>query len=153
MYFVEAVMEIRTMGISDYEGVYALWLSTPGMGLNASDDSREGIAKYLARNPGTCFVALEHGEIIGVILSGHDGRRGFIHHTAVKASLQGGGIGRALLSRAMAALEEEGINKVVLVCFEKNEAGNAFWERAGFTAREDLVYRNKSIRELRRIDT
>jgi ribosomal protein S18 acetylase RimI-like enzyme len=123
------------------------------MGLNTTDDSREGIAKYLARNPATCFVAERDGEILGVILSGHDGRRGYIHHTAVSLSERSRGLGSALLDRAMAALEAEGITKVALVVFEKNELGNAFWERKGFTARNDLVYRNRSIKPLERIDT
>jgi ribosomal protein S18 acetylase RimI-like enzyme len=123
------------------------------MGLNTTDDSREGIAKYLARNPSTCFVAEEGGEIVGVILSGHDGRRGFIHHTAVKESRRGRGIGSALVERAMGALEKEGIQKVALVVFQRNQTGNAFWEKRGFTRREDLAYRNRAIRELTRIDT
>lgn len=77
---------IRRMNAADYDAVYALWLSTSGMGLNAEDDSREGIESYLRRNPTTCFVAETAKEIVGVILAGHDGRRGFIHHTAVKES-------------------------------------------------------------------
>jgi ribosomal protein S18 acetylase RimI-like enzyme len=109
--------------------------------------------KYLLRNPSTCFVAEKDGDIIGVILSGHDGRRGYIHHTAVHESEQRHGIGAALLKAAMNALENEGINKVALVVFNKNEKGNAFWEKQGFTARGDLVYRNKAITELTRIDT
>lgn len=85
-------MEIRNMTLNDYNQVYALWLDTPGMGLNDIDDSREGIEKYLARNPGTCFVAECDSKIIGVILAGHDGRRGFIHHTAVAESKQRRGV-------------------------------------------------------------
>jgi ribosomal protein S18 acetylase RimI-like enzyme len=141
------------MTLSDYDGVYSLWISTPGMGLNTTDDSRDGIAKYLARNPSTCFVAEKNAEIIGVILSGHDGRRGFIHHTAVKVSERSEGIGSTLVNHAMSALKQEGINKVALVCFEANAIGNTFWERMGFTVREDLVYRNKNINELVRVDT
>ncbi len=76
---------IRLMRPADYDAVHALWLRTPGMGLNDVDDSREGIAKFLARNPATCFVAEEDGQIAGVILTGHDGRRGYIYHTAVDA--------------------------------------------------------------------
>lgn len=74
---------IRVMTIDDYEDVYDLWIHTPGMGLNSTDDSREGIQKYLKRNPTTSFVAEEQGKIIGVIMAGHDGRRGYIHHTAI----------------------------------------------------------------------
>ena len=146
-------MTIRIMTINDYEKTYALWLNTPNMGLNNLDDSKEGIAKYLARNPSTCFVAEENGSIIGVILSGHDGRRGYIHHTAVDENKQRHGIGANLVDAAISALEREGINKVALLVFSKNEKGNAFWEKQGFTTRNDLNYRNKAISEMIRIDT
>jgi len=141
------------MNIGDYEQVYAVWLNTPNMGLNNIDDSRGGIAKYLARNPGTCFVAEKDNVIIGVILCGHDGRRGYIHHTAVVESEQRRGVGAALVNTAMSALKNEGVSKAVLVVFGKNEKGNAFWEKQGFTTRPDLVYRDKPIIELTRIDT
>ena len=146
-------MKIREMTISDYDQVYALWQNTPGMGLNTADDSREGIAAYLIRNPQTCFVAEAEQEITGAILAGHDGRRGFIYHLAVAISHRGNGIGSALVERALSALEQEGIRKVALVVFDRNEIGNAFWERLGFSKREDLIYRNKSLAELTRIDT
>jgi len=141
------------MTINDYEQVYALWVNTPNMGLNNLDDSKEGIAKYLIRNPNTCFVAEKKGNIIGVILSGHDGRRGYIHHAAVAGSEQRNGVGTALVNASMIALEREGITKVALVVYEKNEKGNAFWEKYGFIERSDLVYRNKAIVDLISIDT
>lgn len=146
-------MKIRLMTVDDYQEVYDLWLRTPGMGLNNVDDSREGIEKYLGRNPGTCFVAEDDGKLIGVIMAGHDGRRGFIYHTTVDTDYRRQGLGRRLVQHVLEALEAEGINKVALVAFERNELGNTFWEQVGFTAREDLVYRNKSIREMIRIDT
>ena len=141
-------MNIRPMNLNDYEEVYSLWRNTPGMGLNNLDDSKSGIAKYLARNPKTCFVAEKNGNIIGVILSGHDGRRGYIHHAAVAQSEQRNGIGAALLESAMSALAEEDINKAALLVFSENEPGNAFWEKQGFAVRHDLTYRDKEIKEL-----
>lgn len=141
------------MTIEDYEKVYQLWLSCSGMGLNNLDDSKDGIAKYLDRNPDTCFVAEKSDEIIGVIISGHDGRRGFIYHTAVNPEYRNQGIAKMLVEAAMDALKANGINKVALVVFDRNKDGNAFWEKVGFTVREDLVYRNKTISELIRIDT
>lgn len=144
---------IRLMNIEDYDRVYALWLSCAGMGLNDLDDSREGIGKYLNRNPETCFVAQEGEQLVGVILAGHDGRRGYIHHTAVNPAFRGRGIGTALVDAAMAALENCGIHKAALVVFARNKAGNDFWEHRGFTAREDLVYRNRTIHPMNRIDT
>lgn len=147
-------MKIRKMTIADYENVYALWLSCQGMGLNNIDDSREGIARFLRRNPDTCFVAeQDDAQLAGVILAGSDGRRGYLYHTAVRPSEQGKGIGTQLVSRTMQAFQELGIVKAALVVFERNETGNRFWEKQGFTVREDLVYRNKALAELVRIDT
>lgn len=143
----------RVMETGDYDKIYDLWINTPGMGLNTTDDSREGIAKYLKRNPTTSFVALDGEKLVGVIMAGHDGRRGFIHHTAVRTEYRGRGIGRMLAEHAMEALDKEGINKAALVVFGRNETGNGFWEKMGFTTREDLVYRNKNIHALERIDT
>lgn len=144
---------IRQMTIADYDEIYSFWLNTPGMGLNDIDDSREGISKYLERNPHTCYVAVEQDRIAGVILSGHDGRRGYIYHTAVDASMRKKGIGTALLSAALDSLKAEGICKVALVVFAKNSVGNEFWEKRGFLIREDLNYRNKAIAETKRMDT
>ncbi|GHV06085.1 N-acetyltransferase [Clostridia bacterium] len=148
-------IKIRTMTVSDYDSVYRLWTNTPGMGLNNLDDSRDGIARYLKRNPTTCFVAEnDNAEIIGIILCGHDGRRGYIHHTAVKVSERKKGIGAALVNAAVAALQNEDITKAALVVFASNELGNGFWERLGFITREDLNYRNKTLDEnLIRMDT
>ena len=148
-----ASVSIRKMCLEDYDRVYALWLSCEGMGLNNIDDSQDGIAKYLRRNPETCFVAEKDRDLLGVILSGHDGRRGYIHHTAVKPSARGQGIGRRLVEAALQSLKKEGIIKVALVVFERNQTGNQFWERLGFSLREDLCYRNKALTEIQRIDT
>ena len=146
-------MEIRTMTINDYEAVYALWMSCTGMGLNNLDDSEEGIGRFLQRNPDTCFVAADADRIVGVIIAGNDGRRGYIYHTAVNPEYRKQGIGAALVESVMDALKDCGINKVALVVFDRNESGNVFWEKQGFFAREDLVYRNKAISEIIRIDT
>lgn len=146
-------MIIRRMNIDDYDAVYALWLSCPGMGLNDIDDSRAGIGKYLKRNPNTCFVAVEDGRVVGAILAGHDGRRGYISHTAVAPNHQRRGIGAQLVEAALDGFKAEGIAKVALVAFARNESGNAFWERQGFTVREDLIYRNRALAEIVRMDT
>ncbi len=146
-------MQIRIMTINDYEYVYNLWLSCKGIGLNNLDDSKSGIEKFLKRNPETCFVAIENEETIGSILAGNDGRRGYIYHTAVSTKHQRKGVGRKLVEAAMNALEEQGINKVALVVFEHNNSGNGFWEKVGFDKRNDLIYRNKAINKIERIDT
>lgn len=144
---------IRRMTIGDYEELYALWMSCTGMGLNDLDDSKEGIAGFLNRNPDTCFIAADKDRIIGAIMSGNDGRRGYIYHTSVHPDHRKRGVARRLVEKVMEALKGLGINKVALVVFERNREGNAFWERTGFSAREDLVYRDKAIRVMHRVDT
>ncbi len=140
-------MEIKLMSIADYDKVYKLWLTTEGIGLRSLDDSKEGIGKLLNRNPTTNFVAQEENEVIGIILCGHDGRRGYIYHTAVKTTYRGRGIGKALVVAVLNALKAAEINKVALVAFAANEAGNHFWQSIGFAKRDDLIYRNLSINE------
>jgi len=146
-------MDIRLMTIDDYENIYELWMSCEGMGLNNLDDSKEGIERFLNRNPDTCFVAEVEDTIVGVIIVGNDGRRGYIYHTAVNPQYRQQGIAKSLVETAMAALQRIGINKAALVVFERNESGNDFWEKMGFTVRDDLRYRNKALADIVRIDT
>ena len=146
-------MTIRIMTIDDYDGVYELWTSCAGVGLNNLDDSKEGIEKFLRRNPETCFVAETEQRIIGVIIAGNDGRRGYIYHTAVEPDHRHQGIATELVNKAMEALKALGINKTALVVFSNNTDGNIFWEKNGFTSRQDLIYRNKTITEMIRKDT
>ena len=142
---------IRPMIIEDYDNVYRLWTLTKGMGLNNLDDTKTGINIFLQRNPNTCFVATFHNEIIGTIISGYDGRRGYIYHTAVSENFRKKGIGQKLVASSLSALRTEGINKVALVVFSKNKLGNLFWEKIGFRKREDLIYRDKTINEMEKI--
>ena len=136
-------MTIRTMTIDDYNEVYALWASLPGIGLHDHEDSREGMAYYLRRNPDSCFVAEEEGAIIGAVLCGNDGRRGYINHLAVAAGCRGRGrgLGRALVNACLEAMRKEGIGMCSFVVFRENESGNAFWDAIGSTRHETLLYR------------
>ena len=131
---------IRTMKAGDYEGVYSLWRSIKGFAMRSIDDSREGVERFLARNPKTSVVALEEGKIVGAILCGHDGRRGCMYHVCVHEDYRMRGIGKAMVVFAMEALKKEEISKVSLIAFTQNDVGNAFWNRIGWTKREDLNY-------------
>ena len=146
-------MQIRKMTIQDYEKVYELWMSCKNMGFNDIDDSKEGIARFLERNPNTSFVALENENLVGIILGGHDGRRGYIYHLSVNENDRKNGIGSSLVKNCLEAFKQENISKVALLVFKYNEAGNSFWEKQGFVLREDINYRNVALRELVRIDT
>ena len=140
---------VRLVTIDDYDSIYTLWCSTEQSrrALNPVDDSREGIEKYLNRNPNTCFAAVQGDRIIGVILTGHDGRRGIIHHMCVHPDFRRMGIAARLVSAAEEALKKEGIQKIFGLVFVDNEPANAFWENQGYSLRTNLNYRNKSLNE------
>ncbi len=140
-------VEIREMRPEDYDGVYALWMTIKGFGIRSVDDSREGIARFLRRNPTTSVVALLGDKVIGGILCGHDGRRGCLYHVCVAKEYRRQGIGKAMVVRAMNALKSEHINKVSLIAFTKNDIGNAFWNCMGWTRRLDLNYYDFTLNE------
>lgn len=135
-----APVAVCPMTMADYDEVYNLWLRTPGMGVNDHDDSPEGIARFLERNAGCSFVAKSAGGILGAGLAGHDGRRGYLYHTAVAQEAQGRGIGRALVDASVEALRRQGVGKVGLHVFGSNEAGTRFWKKYGFDVRGDVLY-------------
>ena len=135
----------RAMTEEDYDAVYALWLTIDGFGIRSLDDSREGIVRFLRRNPGMSVVAVESTEqredqIAGAILCGEDGRRGCLYHVCVRSDCRRRGIGTGMVAYCMRALKDAGINKVSLIAFTRNDIGNAFWKTIGWTKREDLHY-------------
>ena len=137
---------IRQMTIDDYPQVLTLWSDTAGIGLNPYDDSEQRIAIFLERNPTTCFVWEEQGAIIGVILAGHDGRRGYVYHAAVRDSRRSEGIGTALLDQAVEALKAQGIRKAGMLVMANNQVGNDYWEKRGWERRTDVYYRNRVLK-------
>ncbi|TAN39232.1 MAG: GNAT family N-acetyltransferase [Verrucomicrobia bacterium] len=131
-------MKIRPMTPRDYAAVMQLWRSTPGLGLHATDDSRAGILRYLRRNPGLSFVACDGVRLVGAVLSGHDGRRGTLHHLAVAQSHRKQGIGQALVARCRRALARQQIPKCNIFVYRANVSGQAFWMHTGWQERTDL---------------
>lgn len=140
-------LTLRVMQIEDYEQVYNLWMTIDGFGIRSIDDSYEGVARFIKRNPTTSVVAEEDGRIVGAILCGHDGRRGCFYHVCVHKDYRKRGIGKAMAVFCMKALQEEQINKVSLIAFKSNSIGNAFWKSAGWTFREDLNYYDFTLNE------
>ena len=140
----------KIVTIEDYDELFALWNSTEQSrrALNPVDDSRDGIERYLARNPNSCFAAVSEGHIVGVILAGHDGRRGIIHHMCVHPDWRRKGIAAHLVTLAENALKKEGIQKVFGLVFIDNDGANAFWEKQGYSLRTNLNYRNKSMNQM-----
>lgn len=136
---------IKIMTIDDYEKLFEMWQSTPNMGLRSLDDSKEGISFFLKRNPNTNFVAYNDNKLIGAILCGHDGRRGYIYHTVVLPEYHRQGIATNLVDMAVKALQEEGITRVCLNVMETNEQGKKFWIDRGWEKKDFLGFYSKAI--------
>jgi ribosomal protein S18 acetylase RimI-like enzyme len=128
---------VRYFRIADYDAVVALWRRTEGVGLNESD-TRRAIAAFLQRNPRLSFVAERDGRIVGAVLCGHDGRRGYLHHLAVAKRYRQRGLGRRLVDACLAKLRKIGISKCNIFIFANNAAGMKFWAHTGWKLRTEL---------------
>ncbi len=137
---------IRQLTPRDYDAVTALWGSVSGIGLDDNCDSRRGVARYLKRNAGLSFVACADDVVVGAVLSGHDGRRGYLHHLAVAKSHRRTGIGKALVSRCLRALARQHIPKCNIFLFRSNARGRSFWQHNAWNLRSDLSVLQKMTR-------
>lgn len=136
---------IHVMQLEDFQRVTDLWKRSEGVGLNELD-TRENITRFFARNPGMSFVARSgDGETIGAVLSGHDGRRGYMHHLAVEKSQRGKGIGKALVEACFTALRAAGITRCNIFIYADNEAGKQFWLHNGWNERAELRLMQKPL--------
>lgn len=133
-------ISIVPMKPEDYDDIRALWLTIRGFGIRALDDSREDIERFILRNPTTSVVAKAGSRIIGTILCGSDGRQGALYHVCVAEEYRRRGIGTRMVGFCMNQLKAMGINKVALIAFTVNDAGNAFWKQIGWTKRSDVNY-------------
>ena len=138
------MIEYGSMTLADVDDALELWAATEGIGLRGAD-SPEALPKYLARNPGLSVVAREDGRMVGAVLCGHDGRRGYLHHLGVAASHRRRGIGTALVERCLEGLRLEGITKCHLFVYHHNTEGQAFWRRIGWHARDDLLVMSRNL--------
>ena len=124
--------QILPMQEADYDAVRALWMTIRGFGIRALDDSREDVVRFIRRNPTTSVVAKADGRIVGSILCGSDGRQGALYHVCVAREYRRRRIGTRMVGYCMNRLREMGINKVSLIAFANNDAGNAFWRQIGW---------------------
>ena len=130
-------LNVRPMTTDDYDEVFAMWQITTKRALSDAD-SRENIAFYLKRNPEMSQVAVAHGKIVGTVLCGHDGRRGFIHHMAVAEEYRRHNIAKRMALTALEALVNDGIKKTHIFCYTNNNLGQSFWTALGWQKRDDV---------------
>lgn len=139
-------IQIREMHIEDYDRIIALWNDSEGIGLSSAD-SREEIHRYLKHNPRLSFIAEEGSQIVGAVLCGHDGRRGYIHHLAVNKAHRRKGIGKALVDHCLQSLELEKISRCHIFVYADNPNALKFWEDTGWFKRNELVLMSINVGE------
>ena len=127
----------RTMALSDYNSIIALWKNAEGVKMRDAD-SMEGIAKYLLRNPNLSFIAEVDGILVGTIMAGHDGKRGYIQHLAVSNHHRKQGIATKLISLCLFALKSEGILKSHIHVLSNNTSAKSYWINRGWQKRDDI---------------
>ena len=140
-------MRIEAFSMGDYEEAAALWAAMPEIGLDDAD-ARENMDRFLARNPGMSFVARHEGKVVGAVLCGHDGRRGYLHHLAVLPQHRNRGLGRDLVDRCLRALAAAGIQRCNIFIYAENEDGKRFWRKTGWSTYEglELMFRSTESR-------
>ena len=124
-------IDTREFCISDYEAALRLWRRVEGLEIAEGDD-RDGVAQFLARNPGLSRVAVDGSAIVGVILCGHDGRRGHIYHLAVDPAYRGCGVGKCLVDECLKGLGRAGVTRAIILVANDNLRGAEFWKRRGW---------------------
>jgi ribosomal protein S18 acetylase RimI-like enzyme len=137
-------VRIREMSMADYDAAIALWKGMEGIGLSQAD-SRENIKIFLARNPRLSFVAYEDEKLVGAVMSGHDGRRGFLYHLAVAPEHRLKGTGKHLVDACLKELEMQGMRKCHIFVKAENEPGKKFWRRTGWYERFDLMAMSRDL--------
>jgi N-acetylglutamate synthase len=128
---------ISPMTVGDLAHALELWGQTDGVGLNESD-TVDQLTLYLERNPGLSLVARAGNRIVGAVLCGHDGRRGYLHHLAVAPEYRKRGLGRQMVEDCLESLRQIGIRKCSIFLYADNEAGERFWKNGGWSKRTDL---------------
>ena len=134
-----------TLTIKHYDKVLALWKTCEGIGLSEAD-SKENIEKFLSQNNGLSLIAKQENKIIGALLVGQDGRRGYLHHLAVDPAFRRKGIGTDLVKTGLERLQAIGITKCHIFIFKNNDSGKMFWDKCGWKYREELRIISKILK-------
>ena len=137
-------MRLEAIQPADYDAVEKLWRESDGVGLRA-DETRHWLARYLERNPGMSWLARDGSDVIGAVLGGHDGRRGYLYHLAIAASHRRRGIARALVAASLEVMAKHGIVRATVFVYDDNAAALDFWRTSGWHDRVDLRMMQKSV--------
>ena len=143
---MKSTFEFSEMKAEHYDEAYKLWEESEEIELTIGD-TKESFEKYLKRNPEMSYVCIDRdsGFIVGTILCGHDGRRGFIYHLTVVKEYRGKSIGKKLLEKSISSLKANGIERCMIMVKTSNETGNSFWEKTGWDKRDELCMYSKNL--------
>ena len=128
---IDRKIQTREFSIDDYDATLELWQRVEGLEVAEGDD-KEGVAQFVARNPGLSRVAIDNGKLVGVVMCGHDGRRGHMYHLAVDPAYRRYGLGKRLVQECLDGLRRVGVIRAIILVADDNLGGTEFWKRAGW---------------------
>jgi len=140
-------MIVRPVTVHDAEALVALWrVVFPEYGDPARPhrDPRANVERKLAFGDGLFWLAELDGRVVGTIMAGYDGHRGWIYSLGVHPEARRAGAGRALVAQAERALVALGCPKVNLQVFSSNVSAQGFWRRVGY-AQDEVVSFGKRL--------
>ncbi|KKM89258.1 hypothetical protein LCGC14_1250530 [marine sediment metagenome] len=130
-------MKIENFSMKFYDDLIELWRIT-GISLGSSDNKEE-LARMSRQNPDLFLIGKVSDAIIGVVMGGFDGRRGYVHHLAVDQNYQKKGYGKLLMNELIKRFRQKGIHKVHLFIEKRNNKVVNFYRNLGWEVREDLI--------------
>src|ERR687888_2658303 len=116
---IDHKIQTREFSIDDYDAVLELWQRVEGLEVEEGDD-KEGVAQFVTRNPGLSRVAIDGSTLVGVVMCGHDGRRGHIYHLAVDPGYRRYGLGKRLVQECLDALRQAGVVRAIILVADYN---------------------------------
>jgi len=130
-------MKIENFSLQFYEDVVIIWKKT-GISITSSDTKKE-VNVMLNKNPDLCLIAKIDEKVIGVVMGGFDGRRGYVHHLAIDPEYQRKGYGKLLMDELTERFQKKRVHKVHHFIEKHNKDVINFYRKLGWEIRNDLV--------------
>ena len=140
-------MRIRPFNINDRKAVVQLWYDC-GL-VTATNNPSKDILRKLKVQPHLFLVAIQKDKVVGTVMGGYEGHRGWISYLAVDPVQQKSGIGRKLMNKVEKQLKKLGCPKINLQVRESNSEVRAFYERIGYSQDKVFSYGKRLIKDPR----
>jgi len=135
---------VRLMEVADIPASLELWKHMEGLSIRGSDNIRD-LSDHVGKNPGHNFVAMYGDRLIGTVLGGFDGRRGYIYHLAVHEDFRKQNIGKELMERCFQSFRDIRVTKCHMMVLSNNTEAQEFYKRIGCEKRDEIIVYSKTL--------